>query len=299
MVAEGHLALPGGRAVAWCEWGEPGGHPVVLLHGTPGSRFFLADPAGGSSAGLRVLTFDRPGYGLSTPPVVLTLSGVVEIVERLADDRGLDRFPVIGFSGGAPYALACGAMLGSRVTRVAAVSGGGPIDELPEMYASLTGAERDLLTEIRDNPAGATQRLWDLASWYADTPLRMLDTPQEEPDAHVLDHPEIRSNFVKSNLEAARQGQAGLVADWIAEALPWGFALADISTPVDIWVGERDPARAPLDAPQIARRIPRSSVHADPESGHWLLMTHWRQIIEAIFSRPLSEVTPPGDICEF
>ena len=74
------------------------------------------------------------------------------------------------------------------------------------------------------------------------------------------------------------------MADWIADALPWGFALADISTPVDIWVGERDPARAPLDAQEIARRIPRSSVHAEPESGHWLLMTHWRQIIEAISS---------------
>ena len=110
----------------------------------------------------------------------------------------------------------------------------------PDMYASLSGAERDLLTEIRDDPAGATQRLWDLGSWFPDTPLRMLDTPQEEPDARVLDDPEIRSNFVKSNLEAARQGQAGLVADWIADALPWSFALADISTPVDIWVGERN-----------------------------------------------------------
>ena len=220
MLAEGQFALPGGGAVGWCEWGKPEGQPVVLLHGTPGSRFFLADPAGGASAGLRVLTFDRPGYGLSTPPVVLTLSGVVEIVERLADERGLDRFPVVGFSGGVPYALACGALLGSRVTSVAAVSGGGPVDELPDLYASLSAAERALVTEIRDDPAGATERLWDLAGWYADTPLRMLDTPQEEPDARVLDDPEIRANLVKSNLEGARQGQAGLVADWIADALP-------------------------------------------------------------------------------
>src|SRR5262245_1756412 len=123
MVAEGHVSLSGGGSVAWCEWGDPAGSPVFLLHGTPGSRFFLADPAGESSAGLRVLTFDRPGYGLSTPSAIPTVGAVAEIVGWIADDRDLGQFAVVGVSGGAPYALACGALLGSRVTRVAAVAG--------------------------------------------------------------------------------------------------------------------------------------------------------------------------------
>ena len=261
MLSEGQISLPGGGSAAWCEWGDPGGRPLVLLHGTPGSRLFLADPAGRSSEGLRVLTFDRPGYGLSTAPAVPTLAGVVDVVERLADERGLERFPVVGFSGGVPGALACGALLGSRVTRVAAVSGGGPIDELTDLYASLSDAQRDLVTGIRTDPAGAAERLWDLGRWYPETPLRMLDTPLEGPDGLVLSDPVIRSNFATSNLEGARQGQAGLVADWIADALPWGFALGDISVPVDLWVGGRDPGRAPLDAPEIGRRIPRCSMH--------------------------------------
>ena len=109
----------------------------------------------------------------------------------------------------------------------------------------------------------------------------MLDTPQEGPDGLVLSDPAIRSNFATSNLEGARQGQAGLVADWVADALPWGFALGDISVPVDLWVGGRDPGRAPVDAPEIGRRIPRSSVHLVAESGHWLLMTHWPEIVAA------------------
>src|SRR5262245_8869643 len=186
MAAEGQVALAGGGSVTWCEWGDPVGSPVLLLHGTPGSRFFLADPAGELSPGLRVLTFDRPGYGLSTQTVIPTVAGVVEIVERLADERGLDRFPVIGFSGGAQYALACGALLASRVTRVSAVSGGGPIDELPDVRASLSEAERELLTEIRRNPSGATKLLWELGRWYAEAPLRNLDTTQEGPDGPVL-----------------------------------------------------------------------------------------------------------------
>jgi pimeloyl-ACP methyl ester carboxylesterase len=117
-----------------------------------------------------------------------------------------------------------------------------------------------------------------MGEWYVDTTLRMLDRTPEPADQPILTDPVIRSMYVASNLEGARQGQTGLISDWVAEALPWGFQLADISVPVDLWVGEQDPARAPLDAPELARRIPVCSVHSDPDAGHWLLMSHWQEI---------------------
>lgn len=278
MPLEGETSLPGGGSVAWCEWGDPAGEPLILLHGTPGSRLFYPDPALTGSAGLRVLTLDRPGYGRSTPMDLPSLLGVAERVARLAEDRGLERFSVVGFSGGAPAALACGAALGDRVTRVAAVSGAGPIDELADAYAGLSADERAAVAEIRADPAGARERLWELGRWYVETPLRMLDRTPDPADRSILTDPAIRSMYVASNLEGARQGQAGMISDWVAEALPWGFRLADIGVPVDLWVGEQDPARAPLDAPEIARRIPACTVHSDPDAGHWLLMSHWPEI---------------------
>jgi pimeloyl-ACP methyl ester carboxylesterase len=277
---EGQVDLPGGGVVAWCEWGDPAGDPVVFLHGTPGSRLFFPDPGLRSAASVRVVTLVRPGYGRSTPLPVPTLSGVAEIVARLADHRGLERFPVVGFSGGGPYALACGALLPDRVSRIALVSASGPIDELAAAHASLTESERELMTAIRADPAGATERLWEHGQWFAETPLRFLETPLDAADEPVFSDPTVRSNFSESNLEGARQGQAGLVSDWVAEAFPWGFRLAEIGVPVDIWIGERDPGRAPLDAPEIARRIPACAVHADPDAGHWLLISHWRDILE-------------------
>jgi pimeloyl-ACP methyl ester carboxylesterase len=96
-------------------------------------------------------------------------------VGRIADDAGIERFAVIGFSGGGPFALACGALLNDRVSRVAAVSTWGPVDELEAAHASLTADERDLLNAIRADPAGATERLWDHGQWYAETPLRLLE----------------------------------------------------------------------------------------------------------------------------
>jgi pimeloyl-ACP methyl ester carboxylesterase len=109
---------------------------------------------------------------LSTPLEVPTLSSVAEIVGRVTDDAGIERFVVIGFSGGGPFALACGALLTDRVSRVAAVSSWGLVDELEAAYASLTADEPDLLNAIRTDPAEATERLWEHAQWYAETPLR-------------------------------------------------------------------------------------------------------------------------------
>jgi pimeloyl-ACP methyl ester carboxylesterase len=245
---------------------------------------FLAEPTSRSAPALRLLTFDRPGYGRSTPPALPSVSGVAEIVGRLADDRGFGRFPVIGFSGGVPYALACGAVLQDRVSRVAAVSGQGPIDELTDAYAALSSPERELVSEIRSDPAAASELLWKHGQWYAETPLRNLDRPPDAGDESVLNDPVTRSNLVASNLEGARQGQAGLIADWVAEAMPWGFGLADITVHVDVWVGGLDPGRATLDAPELERRIPSCTVHLDAGAGHWLI-SRWADIVTNALSR--------------
>jgi len=282
VLSEGQVNLPDGGSVAWCEWGDPQGPPVVLLHGTPGSRFFLADPTSSSPPGLRVLTFDRPGYGRSSPPALPSVSGVAAIVGRLADDRGFERFPVVGFSGGVPFALACGAVLNDRVSCIAAVSGQGPIDELTDAYAALSDAELEMVSEIRRDPEAATELLWEHGRWYPDTPLRMFDHAPATGDESVLNDPVIRANLVASNLEGARQGQAGLIADWVAEALPWGFRLADIAVHVDVWVGGLDPGRATLDAPELERRIPSCTAHLDADAGHWMT-SRWADIVARAF----------------
>jgi pimeloyl-ACP methyl ester carboxylesterase len=279
LLHEGTVELLDGGSAAWCEWGDPRGRPVFFLHGTPGSRLFSPEAKQRLGSGARVLTVDRPGYGRSTSLAIPSLAAVAEIVAAIADVLGLDRFPVVGFSGGGPFALACGAFLPERVSRVAMVSSWGPLDELEAAYASLTTTERELVAAIRADPAGATALLWESGAWYAERPLRFLETPHEAADKPILRESTIRSNFSASNLEGARQGQAGLVADWVADALPWGFRLADVGVPVDLWIGERDPGRAPVDAHELERRLPSAAVHADAEAGHWLLIPRWAEIV--------------------
>src|SRR5688572_8548642 len=122
------LVLPGGRVLSWAEFGDPAGLPVVFLHGTPGSR--LSRPDEQALSGIRLITMDRPGYGRSDPVERSTLLGVADDVGALTTALGIERFGVAGFSGGAPYALACGVRLAHRLTGVAAVALTGPYREL-------------------------------------------------------------------------------------------------------------------------------------------------------------------------
>src|SRR2546425_2732510 len=110
------LRLRDGRALGYAEYGDPAGTAVLLFHGLPGSR--LSRHPDGSIVrrlGIHLITFDRPGIGLSTPQRKRRIVDWPRDVEEFADARGLDRFAVIGWSGGGPYALVTAHQLSDRV----------------------------------------------------------------------------------------------------------------------------------------------------------------------------------------
>ena len=118
-----------GRTLTFEQWGDPEGFPVLCLHGTPGSRFSRHHDEGVyAAAGARVVTYDRPGYGGSMRHRGRDVVDCVEDVVALADALGLERFAVIGYSGGGPHALAVAARLPDRVTRAACDVGVAPYD---------------------------------------------------------------------------------------------------------------------------------------------------------------------------
>jgi pimeloyl-ACP methyl ester carboxylesterase len=208
------------------------------------------------------------------------LSALTEIVSQIADALGLERFAVGGFSGGGPFHTGLRSpVAGPRharrsglVLRAGRRAGGGVRE--PERRGAGDAVGHSSRSGRGDgSPLGGRE-------WFAENPLRFLEDEPEAADEAILLDPGFRSGFPASNREAARQGQAGLIGDWVAEALPWGFRLADIEVPVDLWIGERDPGRAPLDAPEIARRIPSCSIHEDADAGHWLLIRRWAEIVE-------------------
>ena len=127
------FTLPDGRVLGWAEYGDPDGPPVVFLHGTPGSR--ISRPDDTALAGVRLITVDRPGYGRSTPVRQPTLLGVADDVGALMSSLRIERFGLIGFSGGAPYAVACGARFPHRLTGVVPQASPAPIESCARWVA--------------------------------------------------------------------------------------------------------------------------------------------------------------------
>ena len=116
-----------GRRLGYALYGDRAGVPVFYFHGWPGSRLeaaALSDPA--AKVGVHVIAVDRPGMGRSDHQTSRRLRDWPRDVAALADQLGIDRFRVVGFSGGGPYSLACAALLPHRVIAAGHVSGRAP-----------------------------------------------------------------------------------------------------------------------------------------------------------------------------
>jgi pimeloyl-ACP methyl ester carboxylesterase len=234
------LSRPDGRQLAYQVIGDPG-HPVVFsLHGTPGSRIATHPQV----PGICVVAFDRPGYGGSDPQPKRDVAAVAGEVEALADELGVRDFAVFGVSGGGPHALACAALLGDRVTRVASIAGVAPADALGDAWTE--GMSPDNVAEFTMAQAGQealVALLAPLAGQVQARPESMIDLLAEgmpAADLARLNEPVMRQMLIDTMAEGLRTGIQGWVDDDLAFVKAWGFDPATIIAPTLIWHGDAD-----------------------------------------------------------
>lgn len=248
---------------------------MLYHHGWPGSRLeaALADhPA--RAAGLRVIAPDRPGYGASTHWPERTLSDWPRDAAVLADHLGIDRFAVVGISGGAPYALACAAALRERVTRVCLVSAMGPVqdradrarfDRVRRLSLYLAGRSSPLMRGVLRKAVGP------LLARHTDGFVGLLAKTCHASDRATLARDDVRAGLAASFREALRSGADGVARDLEIYASPWGFALNEITVPVFLWHGEADQIIPAWLARQLASRLPHVTPRFEPDEGHYSL----------------------------
>jgi pimeloyl-ACP methyl ester carboxylesterase len=260
-----------GRTLAFCEWGDLTGPPVFSLHGTPGSRLSRhPDENVYRRAGVRAITYDRPGYGASTRHPVRRVADAANDVAAIADALGLERFAVAGGSGGAPHALACGALLPDRVTRCASVVGPAPFGpgglsreeflegmvegNVREFGWALDG-EDTLRPELEREAPGLIASL----EGDSESPLGE-DYSLSSADLEVMRRGEIRAMLAASTREAIGRTVDGFVDDDLAFVGPWGFDVAAITVPVSVWYGPHDTLVPTQHGKWLARTIPGAQV---------------------------------------
>jgi pimeloyl-ACP methyl ester carboxylesterase len=268
--------------MAYAEWGDPDGRLVILIHGAPASRLFCPDLEATENAGVRLLTIDRDGYGFSDPrPNRTTLDWPDDFIE-LATQLDLPRCPVIGWSAGGRYAMAMGFRAPDRISRIGLAASVGPLDLVPNALDDLTSEERVVFRLLRrDRPAGLAA-LAELSTWFdGDGWKSMFAESWGEADDRVLADPITLGAMRDMIREGARQGTAGFAADDIDVFTSWGFPVAEITQPVDIWDGGADKMVRSNHADYLAATIPHARRVTFPGEGHLIPIDHWAEMLAA------------------
>lgn len=273
------ITLPDGRVLAFASFGDLNGVPVMFFHGGNDSRLAgrLLDTTA-TELSVHLIAPDRPGFGRSDHRPGRRLTDWPADVAALADHLGATRFAVLGHSGGGPHALACARALPARVHRAAVVSspapppapatGLNPIFRIvnvamshPRIYRRLAASQA---TQMQKDPGR-----W-LAAWKRMQPAdgRMFDA-----DPHVA------QVVLDEMTEALTGGIDGIVHEATLYYRDWGYALADITAPVDVWHGRADRQAAPSWAQKLAAALPQATLHMIDGLGHFSVLIEARQRI--------------------
>src|ERR1700746_2007109 len=181
-----------GRTLAVEDCGDPAGRPVLVHMGTPNSRHLYGrNVRDAAERGLRLIGYDRPGYGESSPQPGRTVADCADDVCTICAELGIDRLATWGISGGGPHVLACAALLPDLVTAVASLASPAPVDaEGLDWFEGMgQGNADDIKLQLSDKVAARakleTEREETLAA-TADDLAEMLKTLLTPVDAATL-----------------------------------------------------------------------------------------------------------------
>ncbi|MGC9438437.1 alpha/beta fold hydrolase [Streptomyces sp. WG5] len=279
----GESALSDGRLLGWAEWGPLDGVPVLLCPGAATSRWLGFGAGVVEALGVRLVSVDRPGLGVSTPAPGRTFSDFAGDMRQLCVQRGLGQPVVVGNSQGAPFALACAAE--GAASALAVVSGADEVAR-PEFASVLNADLRGLVERIECDPAGAEEFF---TGFTADAMWDMVMAGSPGCDLAVYQDPDFAAGYRRALNEAFAQGAAGYARDTVLAMGRWPFALDAITVPVDIWYGERDTSHSPDNGALLAARVPGARHHVVSETGGALLWTHAEPILTLLLGKAIAD----------
>lgn len=279
------VMLTDGQRIGLAVFGDPKGLPVLALHGAPACRMMFEVAAGEARAkGLKLIAPDRPGYALSpSEKDHVTLESRAAQLMSFADTIGLERFALLGVSGGGPYAVAVAAKAPSRITALSLVAPVGPIAECNEATHTIPRAQRMFFIDmplhhphIVRSGAHASAFMFRLAPHMTAASLAWT---LGGADHDILRKPEVERVMISMTTEALEHGIEGAMADLEIYARPWNVAYDRISARTTLWQGDEDIVVPPQATYCLARKIPGARLNRIKGAGHFWIFDHIGEVL--------------------
>lgn len=289
-IRECRLQRPDGRTVAWVDWGDPEGIPLLRLPGQPGSRNWLrADRAPWRERGLRVLMTERPGFGASTPLPGRRFGEHADDLASILDAARIERAHVIGPSGAAPHILAFAERHPNRVAAATVISGIAPL-EGAEVQAMIPDNVKGFEMALAGDLDGLRRMATDLRTALLEDPLagiRASMATAPPADRKIIGDPAWQEAFVAGITEALRPGVQGWVDEDVAIAVAWDDIHPEaIETSITWWHSDAD-RNAPLSAARrLVDRLPNGRLHVWTGVGHLEGYRREPEILDELLGRP-------------
>ena len=236
------------------------------------------------SLALKVIAPERSGYGLSDPDPQRTIANWPHTVHALADHLGVDKFHLIGLSGGGPYAASCAIALKDQVQSLSLLSSMGPI-ETEGAFDGIVIQNKLLLTLGKNFPKatypifGAVGTLWRLSPGAARRWLRLI---LHKSDKQLLGCDAIAKVFEENLNEALGRSIEGARKDFELITQPWGIELSEVCCPTRVWHGDADNYVSPAMGRSLASQIPGATYKNIPGAGHFGAVNIISEVLEWI-----------------
>jgi pimeloyl-ACP methyl ester carboxylesterase len=286
---EGVIVLPGDRRLGYAEFGVPRGRPVFWFHGTPGARRQIPPEARAAAdeRGVRLIGIDRPGVGDSTAHVYPSFHAWARDIAVAADRLGIERFGLVGLSGGGPYVLACAHELRDRVVAGAVLGGVAPArgpEAAPGGLVRLASRLEPVYRALHE-PLGVmlTALVWALRPLSS----RLFDVVAglfPPGDRAVFERPEMKAFFLDDFLNGSRWGLRAPVYDLLLFSRPWGFRLRDIRVPIRFWHGDADHLVPLAHARHQADLVPGAQLRVRRGESHLGSLAAAEEILDSILA---------------
>ena len=279
MVIDRTVETGDGRVLAIQEGGDPAGVPVLVHSGTPNSRLLYGPHvADAEQRGIRLIGYDRPGYGGSTALPGRSVADCAGDVRAICAALGIDRLVTWGVSGGGPHVLACAALLPDLVVAAASLASVAPYGADGLDYFAGMGQLNvdDTQLYFRDEVASRAKFESDRAEMLAASPeeaVQIIKSLLSGPDAAVLSG-ELGDYLDRCTQSGLAPGSEGWWEDGCAHLEAWGFDVADITVPVLLLHGQQDQFVPFGHGVWLAAHIPGVEARLTADDGHLTLTEH-------------------------